>query len=61
MKGVHRITKAERAIKIIPKVKIRDMERFRTEVEIMRNADHPNIIKLFEWFEDQEDVYLVME
>lgn len=27
----------------------------------MRSLDHPNIIKLYETFEDQAKVYLVME
>lgn len=27
----------------------------------MRNLDHPNIIKLYETFEDPRNVYLVME
>lgn len=27
----------------------------------MRTLDHPNIIKLYETFEDQRNVYLVME
>lgn len=27
----------------------------------MRELDHPNIIKLFEFFEDDRYVYLVME
>lgn len=31
------------------------------EIDIMRELDHPNIIKLFEVFEDTRFVYLVME
>jgi len=27
----------------------------------LRNLDHPHIIKLFESFEDQRNIYLVME
>lgn len=27
----------------------------------MRNLDHPNIIKLFESFEDEKNVYLILE
>jgi calcium-dependent protein kinase len=27
----------------------------------MKTFDHPNIVKVFEWFEDDERIYLVME
>jgi hypothetical protein len=35
-KGLHKITKQERAIKTIPLAKIKNMERFRTEVKILQ-------------------------
>lgn len=41
-----------RAIKRIPKSKVKNTERFKREIDIMRNLDHPNIIKLYETFED---------
>lgn len=61
MKAKLKGSKYYRAIKIIPKSKVRNPDRFRREIEIMRNLDHPNIIKLFETFEDARNVYLVME
>jgi serine/threonine protein kinase len=27
----------------------------------MKLIDHPNIVKIFDWFEDNERIYLVME
>lgn len=30
-------------------------------MEILRELDHPNVIKLFETFEDKDSVYIVME
>jgi calcium-dependent protein kinase len=33
----------------------------RQEIEIMKNLDHPNIIKLINVFEDSLDLFLVME
>lgn len=43
VKGVHRITKAVRAIKIIPKAKVKNHERFATEINILKNlVGQPN-------------------
>ena len=36
-----------RAVKRIPKTHISDVEKFRTEIAIMRELDHPHIIKLY--------------
>jgi calcium-dependent protein kinase len=60
-KATTKDTTQARAIKVIPKVKVRNQDRFKTEIEIMRNLDHPHIIKLFETFEDSRNIYLVME
>eukprot|EP00812_Abedinium_dasypus_P002377 NODE_128_length_2006_cov_280.320349.p2 GENE.NODE_128_length_2006_cov_280.320349~~NODE_128_length_2006_cov_280.320349.p2 ORF type:complete len:551 (-),score=189.21 NODE_128_length_2006_cov_280.320349:308-1960(-) len=43
------------------KIALRLLERLVNEVEIMKNMDHPNIIKLYETFEDQDHSYFVME
>ena len=50
-----------RAIKIIPKSKVKDLERFLYEINIIKQYDHPNIIKLYEYLEDVRNVYLVMD
>eukprot|EP01068_Selenidium_serpulae_P007835 Selendium_serpulae@DN4815_c1_g1_i2.p1 len=60
-KAIHLATKAERAVKTIPKVRVKNVQRFRQEIEIMKGLDHPNIIKLFETFEDTNYIYLVLE
>ena len=31
------------------------------ETNIIRELDHPNVIKMYETFEDSDNVYLVME
>ncbi|CAD8132757.1 unnamed protein product [Paramecium octaurelia] len=54
-------TKNQRAVKVIPKSKVKNPDRFKKEIDILRQLDHPNIIKLYETFEDQRNVYLVME
>eukprot|EP00331_Platyophrya_macrostoma_P033866 CAMPEP_0176441590 /NCGR_PEP_ID=MMETSP0127-20121128/21290_1 /TAXON_ID=938130 /ORGANISM="Platyophrya macrostoma, Strain WH" /LENGTH=469 /DNA_ID=CAMNT_0017826401 /DNA_START=25 /DNA_END=1434 /DNA_ORIENTATION=+ len=60
-KATHKITKDARAIKAIAKNKVQDPESFKSEVEIMRKLDHPNVIKLYETYEDSRHLYLVME
>lgn len=55
---------AERAIKSIPKHCDADNKAclaVRQEVEILSLLDHPNVIKLYETFEDAMFYYLVME
>ena len=37
------------------------MDRFRQEITILQNLDHPNVLKLYEYFEDKQNVYLVTE
>ena len=54
-------TQVQRAIKIIDKSKVSNVERFRLEVEIMFRLNHPSIIRLFDYFEDKEFIYLVLE
>lgn len=36
-------------------------ESFKNEVATLRILDHPNILKLYEIFEDKKKYYLVME
>ncbi|OXB71523.1 UNVERIFIED_CONTAM: hypothetical protein H355_013447, partial [Colinus virginianus] len=50
-----------RAIKTISKSQVKNLERFRQEIAIMKELDHPNVVKLFETFEDHRNIYLVME
>lgn len=50
-----------RAIKTVAKQYVQDVAEFKREVEVMKVMDHPNIIKLFETFENKRNIYLVME
>lgn len=61
IKSVHLKTGEVRAIKVIPKRKVKNKERFKSEVDILRSMNHPNIIKLYEVFEDEHNVYLIFE
>jgi calcium-dependent protein kinase len=58
---VHKTTKKERAVKKVAKKKIKNMERFKQEIKILQMLDHPNILKLYEYFEDEKNVYIVTE
>lgn len=60
-KGTEKKTKEIRAIKKIPKTKIKNPQRFFNEIIALKTLDHPNVIKLYESFEDENDVYLVQE
>ena len=43
------------------KGKITNKARFKTEIDLLRATDHPNIIKLYDIFEDNIFIYLIME
>ncbi len=51
------------AIKIIKKQTLteEDLEALHTEMDILKQVDHPNIVKLYEVFEDEAKYYMVME
>ena len=51
----------KKAVKIIPKSRVSNHERFKSEIDIMKKLDHPNIVRLYESFEDEQNVYLVLE
>jgi calcium-dependent protein kinase len=57
----HKLTGEFRACKRMNKRKIVNKERFKTEIELLRSTDYPHIIKLYEIFEDQVYIYLIME
>ncbi|CAK9082917.1 Calcium-dependent protein kinase 2 (PfCDPK2) [Durusdinium trenchii] len=59
--GVHNSTGAKRAIKTMSKANLKHVVRFQQEIAIMKSMDHPNIIKLYETFEDRKHIYLAME
>ena len=49
------------ACKKMSKKKIKNKEQFKTEINLLRATDHPNIIKLYEIYEDNKYIYLIME
>ena len=49
------------ALKTILKAKVPDAEILKREIEIMRQVDHPHIIRLYDVFEDDKNIFLVTE
>ncbi|XP_050981724.1 MAP/microtubule affinity-regulating kinase 3a isoform X2 [Labeo rohita] len=59
----HILTGSEVAIKIIDKTQLNptSLQKLSREVTIMKNLNHPNIVKLFEVIETEKTLFLVME
>ncbi|XP_039267675.2 uncharacterized protein LOC120342771 isoform X1 [Styela clava] len=57
-----RNTEAEYAMKIIDKSKLKGKEdMIENEIAIMKNCIHPNIVRLVEEFETEDEIYLMLE
>ncbi|XP_053408765.1 serine/threonine-protein kinase DCLK1-like isoform X3 [Mercenaria mercenaria] len=55
-------TGVEYAMKVIDKPKLKGKEHMvENEIEIMKDCNHPNIVKLYEEYETVDKIYLVME
>lgn len=59
----YRKTGAKRAVKIIKKDKmnVKEKAKFFQELDILRQLDHPNIVRLFEVFQDEKRYFYVTE
>lgn len=63
-KVIHRSTNEVRAVKIFRKnlaLTAADHAKLTQEINILRSLDHPNIIRVYEFFEDSKCFYIVME
>jgi tRNA A-37 threonylcarbamoyl transferase component Bud32 len=61
--GINKKTNKKVAIKIMSKQKMdnSDLELVRTEIEILKICQHPNIIQLYDVFENINYFYIIME
>ena len=61
--GIHKESGKQVAIKIINKKYVEDMEfeEIKSEIDILKIAKHPNIIKLYDVFENEKYIYIIME
>jgi calcium-dependent protein kinase len=52
-----------RAVKILRKDKLdqKATDRFLHEIKVYKKLDHPNILKVYEFYEDEKRYYLVSE
>ena len=50
-----------RAMKVIPKNFQKDNKEIMREINILKNLDHPNVMKIFEFLEDDTNYYLIQE
>jgi len=58
--GMHKKTGRRVAIKIMNKkdMKQKELDQVRTEIEVLKICQHPNIIKLYDVFENTEYMYI---
>ena len=62
-KALHLESGEFRAVKIVYKheCSAEEQKKILKEVDILRQLDHPNIIKIYEFFEDTKFMYIIME
>jgi calcium-dependent protein kinase len=57
----HRVSKQDRACKTIAKKKVKNVAQFQSEIAILQELDHPHILKLYEYFEDDNNYHVITE
>ncbi|CAE7584115.1 CPK2 [Symbiodinium sp. CCMP2592] len=60
-RATNRATGAVRAVKSVLKSRVQKVEALKNEIDLARDMDHPNIVRLYGIYEDPRHVYLVME
>ena len=60
---MHKKTKTKVAIKQIKKKKIStdELDMLRNEIEVLKVCKHPNVVQLYDVFEDRKNIFIVME
>jgi len=54
-------TNVDRAVKCMEVKRVKDPGKFQKEIDVARQLDHPNVVRLYETFRDAKKIYLVME
>lgn len=67
-RAIHKVTGEQRAVKVVSKTKFTrsadkriHFKELRLEIEILRQMNHENIIKLYDVFETLNELFIVME
>ena len=58
--AIHKATKQTRAVKIIQKSKV-DTKVLFNEINVLSKLSHPNIMQIYEIFDDNTNIYIVSE
>lgn len=64
LKVTHKTSNNTRAVKVLDKAKVKkydDPNNLLAEIEILKKIDHPNIMKIYEFYQDSKNYYIVME
>ena len=51
-------------MKVVEKKKVasyEDQQKLICEIQVLRMLDHPNILKLYEFYQDQKNYYIIIE
>ena len=59
--ATRKIDGLRRAVKVVPKKRIKRPELLTREISIMKQIAHPNVVRLYETFEDRQYIYFAME
>ena len=64
LKVTHKTSANQRAVKVLDKAKVKkydDPSKLLAEIEILKKIDHPNIMKIYEFYQDSKNYYIIME
>jgi calcium-dependent protein kinase len=51
----------QKAMKVIFKKKVENPKQIIAEIESLKKLDHPNLVKLYEYYESKSKIFLVQE
>ncbi len=60
---LHKESQTQRAVKVLRKNLLdpKEMEMLKNEIAILKDLDHPNTVKMYEFLEDEKRIYIVTE